>query len=359
MLKSLDILIGLSLVMLFVSMAVTLLTQAFLAVRQTRGRRLIEGLSDLIGHLHPGLAGKHAEEIARVILTNPLVSGGKIWRWTRYGEVIHRQEFTKMLLELACGNHNGDSLGCSEQALTLLTKAVAANGISNPAQTLDKVREAAMALEKSGQQLDNDVRLNSALLQEASSQFLAKINLRFDPVIERVRERFTFSARMWTLLGSTFLALILQLDTISLVNRLAMDDTMRAAFVQEAIASLPVAEKTLNNTSSGGAVTPATDLEQEKMQQRYYFAFLAKQGVIKVPNNVEEWRDNWRNVNKPGLVLTILLLSLGAPFWYNALSKMLQLRSALAAKDDAQRVIRQTIKNGVRVSPDKDPEPPK
>jgi hypothetical protein len=36
------------------------------------------------------------------------------------------------------------------------------------------------------------------------------------------------------------------------------------------------------------------------------------------------------------------LLSLGAPFWYSALSNLLQLRSVLAAKEGAQRTVRQS-----------------
>lgn len=60
MLKSIDILIGLSLVMLFVSMAVTILTQAVLALRQTRGRHL---LKDLLSYIHPELKGKYAEKL--------------------------------------------------------------------------------------------------------------------------------------------------------------------------------------------------------------------------------------------------------------------------------------------------------
>ena len=42
------------------------------------------------------------------------------------------------------------------------------------------------------------------------------------------------------------------------------------------------------------------------------------------------------------MLVTALLLSLGAPFWYSALGKLLQLRSVLAVKDDAQRLDRQS-----------------
>lgn len=47
-------------------------------------------------------------------------------------------------------------------------------------------------------------------------------------------------------------------------------------------------------------------------------------------------------MNLPGLTVSILLLSLGAPFWYSVLNRLLQVQSVLAQKDDMQRVIRYT-----------------
>jgi hypothetical protein len=46
---------------------------------------------------------------------------------------------------------------------------------------------------------------------------------------------------------------------------------------------------------------------------------------------------SWR-----GVVLTWVLLSLGAPFWYDALKDLLKLRSTLAKKEEDARVERQT-----------------
>jgi hypothetical protein len=51
--------------------------------------------------------------------------------------------------------------------------------------------------------------------------------------------------------------------------------------------------------------------------------------------------DGLRKANLLGILVTALLLSFGAPFWYGALRNLLQLRSTLAAKDDAQRTARQ------------------
>jgi hypothetical protein len=46
---------------------------------------------------------------------------------------------------------------------------------------------------------------------------------------------------------------------------------------------------------------------------------------------------SWR-----GVLLTWILLSLGAPFWYDALKDMLKLRSSLAKKEEDARIDRQT-----------------
>jgi hypothetical protein len=49
-----------------------------------------------------------------------------------------------------------------------------------------------------------------------------------------------------------------------------------------------------------------------------------------------------------------MLLSLGAPFWYNALKNLIRLRSLIAQKDDDQRQTRQTetSPSGGGTSPD-------
>jgi hypothetical protein len=42
----------------------------------------------------------------------------------------------------------------------------------------------------------------------------------------------------------------------------------------------------------------------------------------------------------PGILFSTLLLSLGAPFWFEALKNLLRIRSVLAVKDDEQRARR-------------------
>lgn len=69
---------------------------------------------------------------------------------------------------------------------------------------------------------------------------------------------------------------------------------------------------------------------------------LASLGVLTIPSSWPGWLNNWGKVSILGTLLSALLLSLGAPFWYNALKNLLKLRSVIANKDDDQRNVRQT-----------------
>lgn len=176
-------------------------------------------------------------------------------------------------------------------------------------------------------------------MQHASSQFLAKINSRFDSIIDRVSERFTFNARILAFLSATLVAVALQLDTVALVNRLAMDESTRSAIVQ---AAAEVRSKENNKPAENLSGQSAATVPESEYVRSLYRA-LANEGILVVPK-MDEWSDSWKNVNPAGVLLSILLLSLGAPFWYGALGKLLQLRSLLARKDDVERVLRQTKK---------------
>jgi hypothetical protein len=97
MLKSIDILLGLSVVLLMVSLVVTVLTQAITNIMQTRGKNLLGGINGLLRQIHRELPPESSSEIAKAILTHPLLKSAG----SRYGTVIHREELTALLLGLA------------------------------------------------------------------------------------------------------------------------------------------------------------------------------------------------------------------------------------------------------------------
>jgi len=101
MLKTLDVLIGATTVLLLFSMAVTVITQAVSSFLGRRGKHLMSGLADLIQQL--GIPQRDVSEtIAKAVLTHPLIADGK----GNLGTVIHREEFTKLLMDLASGKES-------------------------------------------------------------------------------------------------------------------------------------------------------------------------------------------------------------------------------------------------------------
>ncbi|MCQ8116594.1 hypothetical protein [Methylomonas rosea] len=425
MLKSLDVLLGLSVVMLIISMAVTLISQGILNLLASRGRNLRTGLADLLELLDARFSRAEAEAIAALTLTQRTIGGRCRCRlpdglqYFQYGEVIHREEFIKILLDLAaCYDvsiktefeqikarlankainvaqatealetklleyplffkrlgiesllakikkekaeskkqqyHELEKIVAGQIALLDKLKSVLHdNGIEDPAATLKNARMLALEFEKSNPELAHNVREANALLQEASSEFLAKICLNFDHLIDRVSVRFTATTRVVSVVSAALVAIALQLDTVYLINRLSMDEQMRSAFVELAPkltedpqikGAVQASHEETIEEEGGGAATEETGkakkgIDQEK--QKYYLNFLAEQGLISLPVDRENWCKHWKLVSIPGLILSIFLLSLGGPFWYNALSKLVQLRSGLARKDDEQKAIRQT-----------------
>jgi hypothetical protein len=77
MLKTLDLLIGVSVVMLIMSMAVTMLTQLELGVFNSRANALKDGITSLLTQLDRTLTDSDAAAIAKLLLTDPLVADSR------------------------------------------------------------------------------------------------------------------------------------------------------------------------------------------------------------------------------------------------------------------------------------------
>ena len=314
MLKTLDVLIGATTVLLLFSMAVTVITQAITGFLQRKGRHLRDGLADLLRQL--GISSEEvAQKISESVLKHPLIAsaGGQL------GTVIHREEFMQLLLDLASGEGANKLEGDAKTSLIDILKQ---NGISDPGEALKNIHDVSLQLQASNPQLANHVRDGLAVLHGASSQFVARVNSWFDQMVDRVSERFTKYTHAWVVAISAVVVLVVQLDMIAVVNRLSIDDQFRNTIVNA------VADKSKD-----------ADLSNPKP----YYNLLNQVGLVTLPfSDLQAWERGIQEPRKwPGMVIAIFLLSLGAPFWYNALQQLLKLRSTLAAKDDTQRAQRQ------------------
>lgn len=350
MLKTLDILIGFTLVMLIMSAAVTMLTQLFGSwLMNLKGYALREVIARLLTTLDHGLCAKDAKDIADYILRDPLIAQPNLLsKKQSLAVVVHREELIRLLFGFASGGvpATGAVKESPEPAeLTRLRKvlreSLERNGINDPEQILAAIRMATLTLEKISPELSNSARANVAMLANATSDFLAKINTWFDQTIDRASDIFTVRIRMVTVGVSLALVFCVQLNSFELVNRLSVDTELRNSLVNAAIDRAKKAEP-----------APAPGTQQSSVKDIIHDSGadqLEDFGLIAFPSSIKQWEDGWTKgwvLQLLGIILSAALLSLGAPFWYSLLANLVQLRSVVANRDDKERADRQTIKEG-------------
>jgi hypothetical protein len=116
-------------------------------------------------------------------------------------------------------------------------------------------------------------------------------------------------------------ALALPLDSFDLFERFARSDAAREQ-------AMTLAQAIAVNDSAGG--TAPQDI-------RLAFAKLQAVEIVVVPASRAEWVARWQKVNWAGVAAGALLLTLGAPFWFQLLKDLLKLRSAVARN---RRIVR-------------------
>ena len=319
MLKSIDILIGFSVVMLMVSMAVTVLTQVYISLSGQRGKHLLVGLTSLLEQLLSP-SDKRAGQIAEFVLKHPLIAdpNGKL------GAVIQRAELIRILLELGAG----EGPTASQEVRDAVRTALQNGGIANPENVLKNIRLHSLELEASQPELATHLRQSMAIISQARSDFVAMVAAWFDETMDRVTHTFVYHTRWVTAGLSLLVALGLQFDALGLLRQLSVNDQLRIALVGEAARIREQYEK-----------APGAALDEQARRELAQLSKLAEAGVVPLPEN---WLGDWGWGKFPGIILSAMLLSLGAPFWYNALKNLVRLRPLLAMKEEAEREGRQT-----------------
>jgi hypothetical protein len=273
------VLIGFAAIMLLLSAAVTMLTQAVTGVLGWRGKNLVRGLITILNQVDPKITAFCARQIALGVVRHPLIARAE----GKAGTVIQREELTRILLDLAAGHEPGGR-SLDEYARLTLKRTLETNGIANPAQVLENIHLLGLKLEALRPEWPSSVRHGIAIATEAPSQFAGRIHACFDETMDRVTQRFARHTRSVAVVISLAVAAGLQLDAFDLLRH-----------------------------ANTAAIVP------------------------------ENW--NWGWVKLPGIALSAILLSLGAPFWYNALKDLVGLRPVLARKEQAHREQRQSARD--------------
>jgi hypothetical protein len=311
MLEKLDAVVAFVTLLLGISLLITILNQMIASLLGHRAAYLKDGIKDLLETLDPQLK-PHLETIANDILTHKLVSDSvfvhQSWaprRW-KMASTIHSEELAKLLPLVSQGKDY------STKIETLLNEV-------NP--TLK--RETALL----GTLYPGATAKGAQVVQEvsnATTKAVGRLESAFDSTLDRVRQRFTLQMRVWTIIFSLMFAFVYHMDSKALYSRLSTDPAWRA--------SLNTVSDDLLKTYASIDQSKDPDVRTKNLTKAYkkVRAELSESdpAIFQISS---PWYD-WRHRELPGILGMAALLSLGAPFWYNALKNIVNLQSQVAQK---------------------------
>jgi hypothetical protein len=394
MLQYLDTIIAFAVIMLGVSLLITILNQMISALLGYRGTNLLWGIKTLLGTIEPNLASKAEQLATKVltqsIISDSVFSKlkentllGKITKRWRLASAISPEELVRSLRKVA------ENLPESKKATKKLINEILVVDpeVNKKATMFKEVFKAlgphvAIQADKIIQQLGTSVQGS-----------VGKLEAWFDSVMKRTSQRFTSQMRIWTIVFAVIFAFGAQLDTIKIFNQLLTTPELRASLVNNNDTILKEASVVLSVQSGtaqvagpgvppqilGNAIKALKDIEKEatagfgdapefaslnqaldwlrknvkgdeifkeKLASEYRNLVLtelsaqkdkieqdlAKAGFpIQFEPSWEKFKEIFNDLQSIlGILITAGLLSLGAPFWFNVLKALSNLRPLLA-----------------------------
>lgn len=374
-LEHFDTILAFAAVMAGLSLVITALTQAISGLLGLRGLNLKWGLDKLFTVLAPELDDK-AATLARHILLHPLLSDSTFaarqigWSWWRYASHIRPEELTGLL---------------SRWRIALAMPQTTDQEKITRTKVLDSLNVPESFRDLATTELARLHRIEDGLAEW------------FESSMSRVSQRFSANMRLVTVLGAVIVSLVLLVDSIELWKQLARNPELRTRVIATSDALLKKADEmqagstnlpaavyrvaagqllalhtnelakfsgieAITNLRSGTnwlvAQCRAHGVKDSARWLEEYQALVAQAALRQAADNLhglvesqlalgvinsrlpgESWcRAAGRHWG--GVVVSIALLSLGAPFWFNLLRSLSNLRPVLANKDTEEKQAR-------------------
>lgn len=186
-----------------------------------------------------------------------------------------------------------------------------------------------------------------ALLQNTNADLDAAqkaIEGWFDDTMDRVSGWYKRRTQLFTLLIAAIITILANADTIHVARRLWTDPVLRSAVVEEAKNRSqkppPVSVEYKDKDNPLKPTSTASEGNVLSDKERALLGELIGWRSCKTGDSPESCT-SWSGANGPerilGWILTIMAISLGAPFWFDLLNKFMNIRSAGKSPDEAAK----------------------
>lgn len=285
---TIDIAIGLVFVYLLLSLVVSAAQEVIETIIKLRGAHLAKGVEKLLGEAR-------AKEFFASAAIKALSPDQWFGSGTRKPSYIPSRTFAAVVLDLvapASATATRD-LPAVRAAITAIPDAdlkTSLTALLDGAQTVDQVRE--------------------------------RLQGWFDDQMDRVSGWYKRKAQVITLALGLVISIGMNADTVAIVRTLSNDSALRASLVAQAqeVARQPLASRTedIKKEAEGRAAELASKIRSVE--------------GLGLPVGFGWWNNEPATVRPreaaPGWLLTALAISLGAPFWFDMLGKVVSVRAA-------------------------------
>jgi hypothetical protein len=316
---ALDVVIGLVCIYSLYSLLTTTVTEIVASIIRLRASFLVRGIKRMLDdHIT-------STEFSDKFFKQPLIKylgSGHLWGWVKKPSYLSAQNFSKALLEVL-----------KEEGGAVLAKST--SGIEPT--SLNKIREALInqpTANQTGQiiKVNNDtMKFIRSLLEDAQNdleKFKASLEKWYDDTMERVTSWYKKWIQLITFFVGFAIAGLFNVDTIKIVQKLSHDPKAREQYIN-------MAQKFIEDKEIARKIFADTTTQKNYDTLRQTLSDLRKQALVS--NQVLSIkRDDFGFNQFLGWLITAIALSLGAPFWFDLLNKLMKLRSSIQAASPTQ-----------------------
>lgn len=328
--STLEVAIGLIFVYLLLSLICTAANELVAAVMKMRAKNLEKGIRNLFNDL-PG------NDLAKKFYDHPLIKG-LYFREKKRPSYIPSRTFALALMDIIMPVE-----GTRPKNMEDISKLIAANKDLNK-----QVKKTLLVLiDEAGNSLEKGVSdFNKAL---------NNIESWFNNSMERVAGWYKRKTQIIIFVLAILFTFSLNVDTIRIFKSLSNDSTLRASIVaaaQEA-AKQPsflntgkqtISEDTSTVSTDAGTQPPSGEIEEIYGDLKRQINEIGQLGIPMgwntpfYDNELTTTQKIWWWITKFfGLILTVFAASLGAPFWFDILNKIISIRSTGKAQKETSK----------------------
>jgi hypothetical protein len=297
----LDVIIGLVFVYLLLSIMCTAANEWVSALTRRRGNMLRKGITQLLSAQGTPRAADAPDALLREFYEHPLIKS--LMHDKNHPTYLSPRNFSATLTDIITGERAGRL-------------------------AFDDVFQAANAMP------DGEVKRSLLALLRRSDEDLNTarnaIEGWFNDAMDRVSGWYKRRTQVWTVVIAVVLTLIANADTLQIARKLWTDPVLRSAVVEEAKARAQKPRPTVSvEYKDEDDPTNPTVTRNEGNQVSEKERNLLGQVV-----GWQQGKDNFNWLTPVGWLLTILAISMGAPFWFDMLNKIMNVRFAGKSPDE-------------------------